>query len=68
VNLLRLKAFFSRHWRQMAAVHFMAVFGPYAARIDQILDRFDPVELAIAAAQGDDTNDEIPLRPKELTA
>jgi hypothetical protein len=68
VNLLRLKAFFSRQWRQMPAAHFMAVFGPYAARIDQILDRFDPVELAIAATQVDDANDEIPLRPKELTA
>jgi hypothetical protein len=68
VNLLRLKAFFSRQWRQMPAAHFMAVFGPYAARIDQILDRFDPVELAIAATQVDDTNDEIPLHPQELTA
>ena len=29
-NLLRLKAFFSRQWRQMPAAQFMAVFGPYA--------------------------------------
>jgi hypothetical protein len=28
VNLLRLKAFFSRQWRQMPAAHFTAVFGP----------------------------------------
>ena len=40
VNLLRLKAFFSRQWRKMPAAQFMAVFGPYAARIDHILTRF----------------------------
>jgi hypothetical protein len=68
VNLLRLKAFFARQWRQMPAAHFMAVFGPYAARIDQILGRFDPAELTAASAQVTDTNDEIPLRPEELTA
>lgn len=68
VNLLRLKAFFSRQWQQMPAAHFMAVFGPYAARIDQILDRFDPAELAAAAAHVTDSDDEIPLRPEELTA
>ena len=68
VNLLRLKAFFSRQWQQMPAAHFMAVFGPYAARIDQILDRFDPAELVAAAAHVTDSDDEIPLRPEELTA
>lgn len=68
VNLLRLKAFFSRQWRQMPAAHFMAVFGPYAARIDQVLARFDPAELAAAANHVTDTDDEIPLRPEELTA
>ncbi|MEU2006277.1 hypothetical protein ACH47B_34505 [Rhodococcus sp. NPDC019627] len=68
VNLLRLKAFFSRQWQQMPAVHFMAVFGPYAARIDQILDRFDPAELAAAASRVCDTDDELPVRPEELTA
>ena len=67
-NLLRLKAFFARQWRQMPAAHFMAVFGPYAARIDQILGRFDPAELAAAYAQVTDTDDELPLRPEELTA
>ena len=28
----------------MPVAHFMAVFGPYAARIDQILDRFGPAD------------------------
>ncbi|WP_433207080.1 hypothetical protein ACQP1G_21250 [Nocardia sp. CA-107356] len=68
VNLLRLKAFFSRQWQQMPAAHFMAVFGPYAARIDEILQRFDPAELASASVHVADIDDEIPLRPEELTA
>jgi hypothetical protein len=52
----------------MPAAHFMTVFGPYAARIDQILDRFDPAELAAEAANVTGSDDEIPLRPEELTA
>jgi hypothetical protein len=52
----------------MPAAQFMAVFGPYAARIDQILNRFDPAALANAATDVGDTDDEIPLRPEELTA
>lgn len=68
VNLLRLKAFFSRQWRQMPAAHFMAVFGPYAARIDQVLNLFDPAALASASALVAGTDDEIPLRPEELTS
>jgi hypothetical protein len=67
-NLLRLKAFFSRQWQQMPAVQFMAVFGPYAARIEQVLDRFDPAGLASAGTTVTGTDDEIPLRPEELTA
>ncbi|WP_433322863.1 hypothetical protein [Dactylosporangium sp. CA-139066] len=67
-NLLRLKAFFSRQWRQMPAAQFMAVFGPYATRVEQILDRFDAAEVAAAAAMVRDSDDEIPLRPEERTA
>ncbi len=66
-NLLRLKAFFSRQWQQMPAAQFMAVFGPYSQRITQILDRFDPAVLTEAARQVDDTDNELPLRPEELT-
>ncbi|MEV0136386.1 hypothetical protein AB0H83_49190 [Dactylosporangium sp. NPDC050688] len=66
-NLLRLKAFFSRQWRQMPAAQFMAVFGPYSQRIGQVLDRFDPAVLAGAAARVDDRDDELPLRPEEAT-
>ncbi|MGW1047189.1 hypothetical protein [Streptomyces sp. NPDC002547] len=68
VNLLRLKAFFSRQWQQMPAAHFMAVFGPYAARIQQVLDRFEPSVLASATGQVDDVDEELPLRPEEMTA
>lgn len=33
-----------------------------------LLHRFDPAELAAAAASVTDSDDEIPLRPEELTA
>ena len=66
-NLLRLKAFFSRQWQQMPAAQFMAVFGPYSQRIGEILDRYDPAVLAAAARQAGDRDDELPLRPEELT-
>ena len=46
----------------------MAVFGPYATRIEQILDRFDATEVAAAAAMIRDSDEEIPLRPEERTA
>jgi hypothetical protein len=45
----------------------LAVFGPYAVRIDQVLDRFDAAEV-VTAAMGNDSDDEIPLRPEERTA
>ncbi|WP_405363604.1 hypothetical protein OG535_40285 [Kitasatospora sp. NBC_00085] len=68
VNLLRLKAFFSRQWQQMPAAQFMAVFGPYATRIQQVLDRFEPVVLAAATRHVEDQDHELPLRPEEMTA
>ena len=68
VNLLRLKAFFSRQWRQMPAAQFMAVFGPYVARVDQVLERFDPAAARFREALVAGTDDEIPLRPEELPA
>ncbi len=67
INLLRLKAFFSRQWRQMPAAQFMAVFGPYSQRIGQVLDRYDPSVLHAAACQVGDHDDELPLRPEEAT-
>ena len=67
INLLRLKAFFSRQWRQMPAAQFMAVFGPYSQRIGQVLDRYDPAVLRQAACQVSDNDDELPLRPEEAT-
>jgi len=68
-NLLRLKAFFARQFRQMPLQQFMAVFGPYAHRLDEdILPRFAPTVLATAADEVTDTDAELPLRPEEVTA
>ncbi len=66
-NLLRLKLFFSRQWRQMPAAQFMAVFGPYSQRIGHVLDRYDDAVLAEALRQASDHDDELPLRPEEAT-
>ncbi|WP_078344770.1 hypothetical protein [Mycobacteroides chelonae] len=67
-NLLRLKAFFARQFRQMPTDHFLRVFGPYADRLDsEILPQFSAAVLAAAALSIDDTDSEIPLRPEELT-
>ncbi|MFI1584677.1 hypothetical protein [Embleya sp. NPDC020630] len=67
VNLLRMKAFFARQWQQMPSAQFMAVFGHYARRIDEVLARYDPARLALAAAEVASTDDEIPLLPEEST-
>ena len=69
-NLLRMKAFFGRQWPQMTAEHFMAVFGPYATRVDEVLaalDRQDSTLIARASREVTDTDDELPLRPEEMT-
>ncbi|UQA91116.1 hypothetical protein [Streptomyces halobius] len=67
-NLLRLKAFFSRQFRQMSTAEFMAVFGPYDDRLaGEILPRFTDAVLEAAAGEVADTDSEIPLRPEEGT-
>ncbi len=67
-NLLRLKAFFARQFRQMPVPQFLAVFGPYAHRLDvDILPKFAPAVLADAAAGVRDRDSELPLRPEETT-
>ena len=66
-NLLRLKGFFTRQWQQMTTDHFMAVFGPYSQRVGEVLDRYEPAVLAAAARQISDRDDELPLRPEEIT-
>src|SRR6266511_520629 len=66
-NLLRLKAFFARQFQGMPAAQFLAVFGPYADRLDsEILPRFAPAVLAAASTHVTDTDAEIPLRPEEI--
>jgi hypothetical protein len=64
-NLLRLKAFFSRQWQNMPAAGFMATFGPYAQRLDEVLARYDPSVVAAATRQVSGGDEEIPLRPEE---
>jgi hypothetical protein len=66
-NLLRLKAFFARQWRQMPNAQFMATFGPYAARIDQILRLYPPGALAELGVTIRDDDSGLPLRPEEGT-
>ena len=56
-----------RAWWQMPTAQFMAVFGPYSHRIDEVLDRFDPALLAHAARDVADDDIELPLRPEEAT-
>ncbi|MFI5540659.1 hypothetical protein ACIA5H_30125 [Nocardia sp. NPDC051900] len=70
VNLLRMQAFFARQWQQMPSAQFMAVFGPYAQRIDTIAAAFrdrDPALLVRAAREVADTDAELPLLPEERT-
>lgn len=68
-NLLRLRAFFARQFRQMPVTQFMAVFGPYVQRLDaDILPRFAPVVLAAAMNEVSDRDDELPLRPEESSS
>lgn len=66
-NLLRLKAFFSRQWQNMPAAHFMATFGAYAQRLDDVLARYDAAIVTAASHHVAGTDDEIPLRPEEGT-
>ncbi len=65
-NLLRLRGFFTRQWQAMPAAQYMAVFGPYATRLDEVLSRYDPAVLTAAAKAAGAAGDlQIPLRPEE---
>ncbi|MEU8976801.1 hypothetical protein AB0D11_48090 [Streptomyces monashensis] len=69
-NLMRMKAFFSRQWKQTPAAQFMAVFGPYAQRVDEVLDVFRARDAQLVLRAADtvaDTDDELPLLPEERT-
>ncbi|MEU3567000.1 hypothetical protein AB0E96_01015 [Kitasatospora sp. NPDC036755] len=67
-NLLRLKAYFARQSRQMMVEQFLAVFGPYADRLDHdILPRFGAHVLQAASGEVADTDAELPLRPEEAS-
>lgn len=68
-NLLRLKAYFARQFREMPREQFAATLAPYARRLSsEILPRF--AAPAVAAAQGEvqDLDAELPLRAEEMTS
>ncbi|MFF7146112.1 hypothetical protein ACFZB5_33800 [Streptomyces nodosus] len=68
-NLLRLKAYFARQFRQMPREQFAATLAPYARRLSaEILPRFE--KAAIEAAHGEvrDDDAELPLRSEEMTS
>jgi hypothetical protein len=44
----------------------MAVFGPYASRIDEVLSRY-PARLVTAAGTAAGHDGQLPLRPEERT-
>ncbi|MFZ0378878.1 MAG: hypothetical protein WAL38_13710, partial [Solirubrobacteraceae bacterium] len=67
-NLLRLKAFFARQFNQMTTGQFVAVFGAYAQRLDEILPHFAPALIAGAQTSVQDCDEELPLRAEETTA
>jgi hypothetical protein len=51
----------------MPNAQFMATFGPYAARIGQILRLYPPKALAELAVTIRDDDSGLPLRPEEGT-
>lgn len=67
-NLLRLKAFFARQGTQLTAAQFLALFGPYAARLDDdVLPRFAPsdVQAAVRSLDEDAAGAGLALRLEE---
>ncbi|HKS47105.1 MAG TPA: hypothetical protein VJT49_18745 [Amycolatopsis sp.] len=67
-NLLRLKAYFARQSLRLTVDQFLAVFAPYADRLNhEILPRFDHTVLDAAACAVQDADSELPLRPEETT-
>jgi len=66
-NLLRLKGFFAGQGIQMSTAQFLAVFGPYAARLDEdVLPRFTPSAIAAASQVLDEDAAQLPLHLEEL--
>jgi len=66
-NLLRLKGFFAGQGIQMSTAQFLAVFSPYAARLDEdVLPRFTPSAIAAASQALDEDAAQLPLHLEEL--
>ncbi|MCX4591709.1 hypothetical protein OG819_18800 [Streptomyces sp. NBC_01549] len=68
-NLLRLKAFFARQFRQMPTEQFIRTFGPYSDRLThQILPKLSDEAKAKGELEVADDDTDLPLRPEEATA
>jgi hypothetical protein len=66
-NLLRLKEFFSRQAAQMTTAGFMALFGPYATRLEgDILPRFATAAIEAAARNVAASTADLPLHLEEV--
>lgn len=68
-NLLRLKAFFARQGTELTATQFLALFGPYAARLDNdVLPRFAAADIATASQLANENGAEagVPLHLEEM--
>lgn len=66
-NLLRLKGFFAGQGTQLSTAQFLAVFGPYAARLDEdVLPRFTASAIAAASRALDEDAAQLPLHLEEL--
>ncbi|WP_329584015.1 hypothetical protein OG500_27350 [Kitasatospora sp. NBC_01250] len=68
-NLLRLKAYFARQFRQMPHEQFAATLAPYARRLSaEILPRFEKAAIEAAHGEVHDDDAELPLRAEEMTS
>ncbi|GAA1294263.1 hypothetical protein GCM10009579_70540 [Streptomyces javensis] len=68
-NLLRLKSYFARQFREMPREQFAAFFAPYARRLSaDILPRFERAAVAAAQREVGDEDAELPLRAEEMTS
>ncbi|MFE2937310.1 hypothetical protein [Streptomyces sp. NPDC059278] len=68
-NLLRLKGYFARQFREMPRDQFAATLAPYARRLSaEILPRFAAAAVTAAQSEVRDEDAELPLRAEEFTS
>lgn len=67
VSLLKLKEFFSGQWQQMTSGEFMRHFGFYAARVDEVIRRFESGVIEQARVCLEKEPSALIVRPEEMT-